>query len=62
MIRCLVPLVFLAAPAAAQTVSLPAGCEAYVTVQKRSCTVSTLFRCAADPEGHQRRMDSTRTG
>lgn len=47
---------------AAQAVSLPAGCEAYVTVQKRSCTVSTLFRCAADPEGHQRRMDFDEDG
>lgn len=62
MIRLLAPLLLLAAPAAAQTVSLPAGCEAYVTVQKRSCIVSTLFRCAADPEGHQRRMDFDEDG
>jgi hypothetical protein len=37
--------------------SLPAGCEAYVTVQKADCTVTHLFRCEGDPEGHQRRVD-----
>lgn len=65
MIRAVVPLMLpvlmLAAPVVAQssgqTVTLPGGCEAYVTIQKRSCTVSTLFRCEADPEGDQRRMD-----
>lgn len=37
--------------------SLPAGCTAYVTVQKTDCSVSHLFRCDSDPEGHQRRVD-----
>ncbi len=42
--------------------ALPAGCEAYVTVQKRNCVVSHLFTCAADPEGWQRRADLDETG
>ncbi|SMY09370.1 hypothetical protein [Flavimaricola marinus] len=62
MIRYLAPLMLFASPVAAQSVSLPGGCEAYVTVQKRGCTVSTLFRCEADPEGHQRRMDFNEDG
>lgn len=52
-----------ALPAAAQmSFALPAGCEAYVTVQKRACTVSHLFRCDGDPEGHQRRVDLNESG
>lgn len=42
--------------------SLPTGCSAYVTVQKRDCTVSHLFRCEADPAGHQRRVDLGEAG
>ncbi len=42
--------------------SLPAGCTAYVTVQKADCSVSHLFRCEADPEGYQRRVDLNETG
>lgn len=56
-------LSLLAGPVAAQgTFALPAGCEAYVTVQSRSCTVSHHFTCAGDPEGHQRRVDLTEEG
>lgn len=48
----------IAAPAAAQdTFSLPQGCTAYVTVQKRSCTVTHLFTCDSDPAGWTRRVD-----
>jgi hypothetical protein len=48
----------LAAPAAAQSAfSLPQGCTATVTMQKRSCVVTHLFTCAGDPAGHQRRVD-----
>ncbi len=48
----------LAAPAAAQSAfSLPEGCTATVTMQKRSCVVTHLFTCAGDPVGHQRRVD-----
>ena len=61
MIRYLWPLL-IAAPAMAETVSLPGGCTAYVTVQKRGCTVSTLFTCEGDPAGHQRRMDFDEDG
>jgi hypothetical protein len=44
-----------AAPVAAQEVSrlfqVPAGCEAFLTVQSRSCLVSHHWTCSADPEG-----------
>jgi hypothetical protein len=51
-------LALLPLPAMAQGgFSLPAGCTAYVTVQKADCSVSHLFRCENDPEGHQRRVD-----
>ncbi len=62
MIRVL-PLLLLAAPAAAQdTFALPAGCEAYVTVQSRDCIVSHHFMCEGDPEGLQRRVDLSEDG
>jgi len=52
------PFVMPALPVAAQqTFALPAGCEAYVTVQSAACTVSHHFTCEGDPEGHQRRVD-----
>ena len=63
MIRAAVIASILAVPAAAQTsgqpdtLTLPAGCTAYVTIQKRGCTISHLFTCEADPAGHQRRID-----
>jgi hypothetical protein len=50
------------AVAAQGTFALPAGCTAYVTVQKADCSVSHLFRCEADPEGYQRRVDLDETG
>ncbi len=50
------------AVAQTESVSLPAGCMAYVTIQKRNCEVSHLFVCASDPEGHQRRMDFDEDG
>lgn len=50
-------------PAAAQgTFELPEGCEAYVTVQERSCIVSHRFTCTSDPEGWQRRVDIDEEG
>lgn len=57
MILCLAAM-----PVGAQTFSLPAGCEAYVTLQQRSCLVTHNFRCAGDPEGHQQRVDITDQG
>ena len=57
------PLAVPVAPVMAQTgFSLPAGCTAYVTVQKSDCTVSHLFRCEGDPEGYQRRVDLSEGG
>ncbi len=62
MIRHL-SLLLLAAPAAAQdTFNLPQGCEAYLTIQARDCSVSHHFTCEGDPEGHQRRVDLTEEG
>lgn len=57
MIRSLCLALVAASPAAADTFSLPAGCEAYVTVQSRNCTVAHHFTCEGDPEGYQRRVD-----
>ncbi|MEM6717479.1 MAG: hypothetical protein AAF622_20695 [Cyanobacteria bacterium P01_C01_bin.147] len=47
------------APAFAQedVFSLPDGCEAFVTVQYKLCTVSHHYTCEADPEGVQHRVD-----
>lgn len=51
-------LMMLAGPVAAQgQFALPAGCEGYVTIQKRGCMVTHNFICAGDPEGHQQRID-----
>lgn len=62
-IRFVCLLAALAGPAAAQdTLSLPAGCNGYVTVQKRGCIVSHLFICTADPAGYQRRIDLDEDG
>lgn len=49
----------LAAPgwAVGQTFQMPDGCEAFVTVQGKDCTVSHMFTCDADPAGHTRRAD-----
>ena len=40
-----------APPAHAQQFTPPKGCEAFVTVQNRACTVSLLWRCNVSPEG-----------
>ncbi len=58
-------LFLCAAPAVAQaanTVTLPVGCEAYLTVQDRSCTVDHHFRCEGDPAGEQQRMSFDELG
>jgi hypothetical protein len=62
MIRIAVFLLLPMSGAAQTPVTLPAGCDAYVTIQKRSCIVSHIFTCDADPEGHQRRVDYDETG
>lgn len=43
-----------ALPSHAGTFKAPEGCKLEVTVQNRSCTVTQLYRCTEDPEGHQR--------
>ncbi|MCF2906106.1 hypothetical protein L0666_13985 [Octadecabacter sp. CECT 8868] len=47
--------VLAASPLAAQQFSMPAGCEAYLTIQSQSCSVSHYFRCEEDLNGEQRR-------
>jgi len=44
-----------AGPAMAQEFSLPAGCDAYLTIQSQSCSVSHYFTCGEDTDGQQRR-------
>ncbi|MCX7646363.1 MAG: hypothetical protein N2Z62_13860 [Rhodobacteraceae bacterium] len=44
-------------PAAAGTFTPPPGCEAFLTVQTRSCKVSNHYTCAADAPGDQWRVD-----
>lgn len=41
---------------------LPAGCDAYLTVQGASCKVEHHFTCQNDPEGHQRRVSLDEQG
>ncbi|PUB16997.1 hypothetical protein [Yoonia sediminilitoris] len=59
-------LVFMAGAAHAQdgpsTFGLPQGCDAFLTVQSKSCQVDHHFVCEADPEGHQRRVGITEEG
>ena len=53
----------LGVPAFAQDrFDLPADCAAYVSIQSRDCTVSHLFTCESDAEGHQHRVDFDRDG
>ncbi|SEN09188.1 hypothetical protein SAMN04488003_10918 [Loktanella fryxellensis] len=47
---------------AADTFALPQGCEAFVTIQSRSCAVEHHFVCAADPEGIKRRASLSEDG
>lgn len=44
-----------ATPVMAQQFSLPAGCDAYLTIQSNGCSVSHYFRCEGDQSGEQRR-------
>lgn len=43
------------APVVAQQFSLPAGCDAYLTIQSKTCMVAHYFRCEGDTNGEQRR-------
>ena len=59
-------LICFAGPVFAQSGSvafeLPAGCDAYLTVQSESCAVSHHFVCEGDPDGHQRRVSLDERG
>lgn len=57
MARILLAATFaaLAAPAlAAGTFTLPSGCEGFMTVQLKSCTVGNYYRCSGDAAGDSR--------
>jgi hypothetical protein len=41
----------LAVPAGAQTFEPPRGCEVFLTVQSRQCSVSHVYRCPDAPDG-----------
>ncbi|OIP82830.1 MAG: hypothetical protein AUK37_08450 [Rhodobacterales bacterium CG2_30_65_12] len=41
----------LATPVGAADLPLPEGCEAFLTVQSRGCSVSVLWRCDVTPKG-----------
>ena len=54
-----------AVPVSAQTpevFALPAGCDAYLTVQTEACSVDHIFTCEGDAEGTQRRVSIGETG
>jgi hypothetical protein len=44
------------------TFSLPAGCEAYLTIQNKDCTVDHHFTCEGDPQGHKSRVSLSQMG
>jgi len=64
--RFALALICLSAPVAAQEgplqFSLPAGCDAYLTVQNESCEVNHYFTCEGDRAGHQRRVSLDEEG
>lgn len=64
MMRAAVALAILSAgPAmAADSFALPQGCEGFVTIQSRSCSVEHHFTCAADPDGVKRRVSLSEDG
>lgn len=43
--------VAFAAPASAADFGLPDGCDAFMTVQSKGCTVSLLWQCDVSPKG-----------
>ena len=48
--------------AAKDTFTLPAGCDAFVTIQGADCSVDHNFICAGDPEGHKQRVSLDEEG
>lgn len=59
--RALVLFLF-AGPVAAGTFSPPQGCDAYLTVQARSCVVEHLWTCAGEATGLQWRGEMDQRG
>ena len=57
MKRLILPLILLAAPAAAATFTPPKGRTTHLTVQSRGCLVSQFYTCEADTKGDQWRAD-----
>jgi hypothetical protein len=57
-----VPLLILAAPAAAGSFVPPEGCTLNMTVQSRGCNVSNYYTCEADAAGEQWRADFDQEG
>lgn len=55
-------LAVVASPAFAREFTMPAGCEAYLTIQASDCSVSHHFTCEGDPAGEQRRADLDEEG
>jgi hypothetical protein len=67
MKKTLLTCLFISAaiPANAQTAEvfeLPAGCDAYLTIQTEACSVDHIFTCEGDTEGHQRRISIGASG
>lgn len=62
ILTCLTCLTCPAASALAGTWDVPAGCEAFLTVQSKQCRVSHYYRCAADAPGDQWRVDMDQEG
>lgn len=64
--RLALAVICFAGPVAAQDwpaqFSLPAGCDAYVTLQSVSCEVTHYFTCTNDPAGHQRSVSLDEDG
>lgn len=44
------------------TFNLPAGCDAFLTVQSKDCSVDHHFVCEGDPEGHKQRVSLDEEG
>lgn len=51
------PLILLAAPAAAQTFGIPKGCTADLTVQQANCVVEHSYTCTGDPADWYRSVE-----
>lgn len=62
-LRAAILALLATAPAAmAANFTPPAGCALDLTVQNRGCTVTQVYRCAADPAGWQRTAAFDRDG